>query len=57
MSCASLAYPLTAVANDSGNWRPYTDNQIHYRECATLVEAGYEVSLVAVSTTTIGPES
>lgn len=27
---------------------PATDNRIRYRECATLADAGYEVSLVAV---------
>lgn len=28
---------------------PWTDNRIHYRECASLVEAGYTVTLVAVA--------
>lgn len=36
---------------------PYTDNRIHYRECVTLYNSGFEVALIAVSTPTIGPES
>lgn len=36
---------------------PYTDNRIHYRECQTLAAAGYDVSLIAVDSKVIGPES
>lgn len=34
---------------------PYTDNRIHYRECQTLVKAGYKVTLVAVESQVTGP--
>ncbi|PRB56782.1 glycosyltransferase family 4 protein [Microbacterium sp. MYb45] len=36
---------------------PSTDNRIHYRECASLVEAGYEVTLIAVKSPIEGPPS
>jgi glycosyltransferase involved in cell wall biosynthesis len=35
----------------------WTDNRIHYRECATLVEHGYRVTLVAVDTPVPGPKT
>jgi glycosyltransferase involved in cell wall biosynthesis len=34
---------------------PWTDNRIHYRECASLAEAGYRVTLVAVESTVDAP--
>lgn len=35
---------------------PWTDNRIHYRECASLVEEGYDVSLVALESKVDGPD-
>lgn len=34
---------------------PWTDNRIHYRECASLVEGGYDVTLVAVESAVSAP--
>ncbi|MCH8559407.1 glycosyltransferase [Nesterenkonia sp. DZ6] len=36
---------------------PYTDNRIHYRECQTLTNAGYDVTLIAVDSDVDGPTS
>lgn len=36
---------------------PWTDNRIHYRECVTLANAGFRVTLVAVESTVDGPRS
>lgn len=36
---------------------PFTDNRIHYRECATLATEGYDVTLVAVESSVVGPVS
>lgn len=36
---------------------PWTDNRIHYRECSTLVELGYDVTLVAVESRVDGTPS
>lgn len=33
---------------------PWTDNRIHYRECASLAESGYDVTLVAVESAVDG---
>lgn len=33
---------------------PWTDNRIHYRECVSLAEAGYDVTLVAVESAVEG---
>jgi glycosyltransferase involved in cell wall biosynthesis len=33
---------------------PYTDNRIHYRECRTLADAGFEVTLIAVESELAG---
>lgn len=33
---------------------PYTDNRIHYRECVSLTQAGYDVSLIAVESPVVG---
>ena len=35
---------------------PWTDNRIHYRECATLRDAGYEVTLIAVESPSDAPK-
>lgn len=34
---------------------PWTDNRIHYRECASLAAAGFDVTLIAVESDTSGP--
>jgi len=34
---------------------PWTDNRIHYRECASLIDAGYSVLLIAVDSPNDGP--
>jgi glycosyltransferase involved in cell wall biosynthesis len=34
----------------------WTDNRIHYRECASLVAVGYDVTLVAVDSEVGGPD-
>jgi len=36
---------------------PWTDNRIHYRECTSLAEAGYKVTLVAVRSAVGGPRT
>src|SRR5690606_28316723 len=35
----------------------WSDNRVHYRECVTLADAGYRVTLVAVSSTTEAPRT
>ncbi|WP_413452521.1 glycosyltransferase [Georgenia phoenicis] len=35
----------------------WSDNRVHYRECVTLADAGYRVSLVAVRSTTDAPRT
>lgn len=35
----------------------WSDNRVHYRECVTLADSGYRVTLVAVSSTTEAPRT
>lgn len=62
----SLAPKLSASAEGSRRGRrvvhvssvhPSTDNRIHYRECASLSAAGYDVTLIAVKSAIAGPPS
>ena len=36
---------------------PFTDNRIHYRECVSLSDAGFDVALIAVESPLEAPES
>lgn len=47
--------PVSVVHVSSAH--PYTDNRVHYRECESLAEAGFDVSLIAVDTAVGGPAS
>ena len=42
----NVSRPLRVAHVSSAH--PYTDNRVHYRECNSLAEAGYEVALIAV---------
>lgn len=51
----NLSRPLRVAHVSSAH--PYTDNRVHYRECNSLAEAGYEVALIAVESPIVGAET